>query len=111
MRIEAFGDRTVIVRSYPQILGHFDGESFFADLLAELDGPKGARHVDGRIDKIVQTMACKGAVKAGQRLSADQIRHILQRRSQTGAADTCPHGRPTTIFLSHADLDKQFHRT
>jgi len=111
MTIEAFGDRTVIVRSYPQILGHFDGESFFADLLADLDGPKGARHVDGRIDKIVQTMACKGAVKAGQRLTADQIRHILQRRSQAGPADTCPHGRPTTIFLSHADLDKQFHRT
>jgi hypothetical protein len=39
------------VRAYPQVLGHFDGRSFFQDLLGELDGPDGARRMQDRIER------------------------------------------------------------
>jgi len=111
MEIEPFGERTVIVRSFPQVLGKFDGRTFFRDLMDELEGPDGARKVDGRLETIVKMMACKGAVKAGQRLGPEQLRRLLEQRNETEHADTCPHGRPTTIRLTRAELDKQFHRT
>ncbi len=110
MAIEAFGDRTVIVRSYPQVLGHFDGRTFFQELLDELAGPQGAQEVDGRLEKIVRLMACRGAVKAGKRLSPEQMRHLLESRADAGPTDTCPHGRPTTILLSREELERQFRR-
>jgi len=111
MAIEAFGERTVIVRSYPQVLGHFDGRMFFQDLLDELEGTQGAQKVDGRLEKIVRLMACRGAVKAGKRLSPEQMRHLLESRADAGPTDTCPHGRPTTILLSREELERQFRRT
>lgn len=111
MSIEPFGERTVIVRSFPQILGRFDGRSFFQDLLDELEGPQGVRKVDGRLERLIKMMACRGAVKAGQRLSPEQMRRLLEQRGEAGPIDTCPHGRPTTILLSRKELDKQFRRT
>jgi DNA mismatch repair protein MutL len=50
-------------------------------------------------------------VKAGQRLSPDQMRRLLEQRHEAGPTDNCPHGRPTTITLTRRELDKQFHRT
>ncbi|MFW6189680.1 MAG: DNA mismatch repair endonuclease MutL [Planctomycetota bacterium] len=111
MDIEEFGEQTIIVRSFPQVLGKFDGEAFFRDLLDELEGPEGAQKVDGRVEKIVRMMACKGAVKAGQRLSPEQMREILRARAEEGACGTCPHGRPTTIELTRSELNRQFRRT
>lgn len=110
MEIEAFGDSTVIVRSFPQLLGRFDGQDFFEELLEEFDGPGGVRRVDGRLDKLLKIMACRGAVKSGDRLSPKQIQNILDQRSGAEQTDTCPHGRPTSMILSRHELDKQFGR-
>jgi len=111
MTIEAFGDRTIIVRSFPQVLKRLDAQGFFRDLLDELAEPTTSRDVTGRLEKVIKIMACRGAVKAGQRLSASQVRWLLDKRAQAGPTDTCPHGRPTTISLSRQELDKQFRRT
>ncbi|MFP4176830.1 MAG: DNA mismatch repair endonuclease MutL [Planctomycetota bacterium] len=110
MAVEAFGDNTVIVRSFPQILDHFDGASFFEDLLAELEDTEAPKRVDGRVDQLLKIMACRGAVKAGQRLGAEQIKKLLSQRKQCQQPDTCPHGRPISIVLSRHELDKQFKR-
>ena len=111
MDIEAFGERTVIVRSFPQIMRRFDGKAFFEELLVEMEGPAGVRKVDGRLDRLVKVMACKAAVKAGERLSPEQLRRLLEQRAEYGPTDTCPHGRPTVLHLSRRQLDKQFRRT
>lgn len=111
MEVEEFGESTLIVRAYPQVLGRFDGLTFFRELLDELEGPEGARRVDGRVDRLLKVMACRGAVKAGERLSAAQMRRLLDEREAAGQTDTCPHGRPTSILLTRQELEKQFHRT
>jgi DNA mismatch repair protein MutL len=111
MKIEAFGEKTIIVRSVPQILRKFDGASFFRELIEEFGGPGKARRLDNRIDQLAKLMACKGAVKAGQALDRAQLRKILEQRAAVDNVDTCPHGRPTTILLTRKKLDEQFERT
>ena len=56
-------------------------------------------------------MACKAAVKAGQRLTHDEMAALLARRADTPRTSACPHGRPTTLTLTVAELAKQFKRT
>jgi DNA mismatch repair protein MutL len=101
----------VIVRSYPQMLGRFDARAFLQDVLDELEGPEGTRRVDGRLEKLLKVMACRGAVKAGQRLSAEQMRRLLEEREAAGAGETCPHGRPVSIVIAQRELERQFGRT
>ena len=110
MELEAFGENTIIVRSYPQMLRRFDGRTFFQDLLEELEGPEGVRNVERRLDKLLKLMACRGAIKAGERLSPAQIRNLLEQRAGAGQTDTCPHGRPTAVLITRKELDKQFRR-
>ncbi len=110
MEIDSFGDETVIVRSFPQILGRLDGVEFFRDLLDEANGPEGLRQVDGRVDKLLIVMACRGAVKAGLRLDRDLMRDLLEKRHTLDQPDTCPHGRPVSILLTSSQLEKQFGR-
>ena len=109
--MESFGESTVIVRSYPQLLERFDAESFLRDMLSEFDETGEAGKREKRFEALLKMMACKGAVKAGQRLSAREIKEILRRRDSAGQVDTCPHGRPTTILLSRKQLASQFGRT
>jgi DNA mismatch repair protein MutL len=111
MEIEAFGESTVIVRSFPQVLGRFDGQSFFRELLDEMEGPEGVRRVDGRLERLLKIMACRGAVKAGERLSPRQIRSLMEQRATVADAGTCPHGRPTSILITREELAKHFRRT
>ena len=62
-------------------------------------------------DNMMKMIACKAAVKAGQRLTSAEIASLLQKARQLGgAAATCPHGRPTSIALSREELEKHFLR-
>jgi DNA mismatch repair protein MutL len=59
---------------------------------------------------ILDMMACKAAVKAGDPLTTEEIDALLQRRELAERSSHCPHGRPTTLRLSLRDLERQFHR-
>jgi DNA mismatch repair protein MutL len=93
------------------MLGRFDARAFLQDVLDELEGPEGTRRVDGRLEKLLKVMACRGAVKAGQRLSPEQMRRLLEEREEAGAGETCPHGRPVSIVIARRELERQFGRT
>jgi DNA mismatch repair protein MutL len=55
-------------------------------------------------------MACKRAVKGGERLPQVEIEDIVRRATETDVTPTCPHGRPLVISITHQDLDKRFKR-
>ena len=55
-------------------------------------------------------MACKAAVKAGDKLTTDEIDYLMQLRQLAEDSHHCPHGRPTMIQLSYAELEKKFGR-
>ena len=55
-------------------------------------------------------MACKAAVKAGEKLSAADMAELMAARERFERSSNCPHGRPTTLRLSIEDLERQFGR-
>ncbi len=63
------------------------------------------------MDALAARWACKAAVKAGQKLSDQEIGQLLTEGMAQGSLKHCPHGRPATLRLSLQDLDRQFGRT
>jgi len=59
---------------------------------------------------VVDMMSCKAAIKAGDRLSPDELSRLMQLRDEVERSSSCPHGRPTSVRLSLYDLEKLFHR-
>ena len=57
------------------------------------------------------SIACHGAVRSGQALSDDEMRELVRQLEQAANPHTCPHGRPTMIHLSSAQLEKEFGRS
>jgi DNA mismatch repair protein MutL len=67
--------------------------------------------LEAALHEVLDTMSCKAAVKAGDRLSEGELAELLSRRDVLERASNCPHGRPTTLRLSLAELYRQFGRT
>ena len=65
---------------------------------------------DGLLAELLHMVACKAAVKAGQPLSPPEIAALLERRHLVADSHHCPHGRPTALVFTKADLEKQFGR-
>ena len=61
-------------------------------------------------DDLLHTVACKAAVKYGDRLTPAEVTALLEHRHLTENHHHCPHGRPTALVFSCDDLDKQFKR-
>jgi DNA mismatch repair protein MutL len=107
--ISSFGDHAVQIRSVPIILGQPQAKSFLLELLDELETMRGLTTLEKRRTAVLQ-MACKRAVKGGERLPQVEIEDLIRRATETGVTPTCPHGRPLVISITHQDLDKRFKR-
>jgi DNA mismatch repair protein MutL len=110
LHVEDFGGGTVAVSSYPALLGRIPVAEIFqsvVDVLATKDRPPTREQL---FDRLLATMACKAAVKAGDRLTREEIDYLMQLRPTAEDSHHCPHGRPTSLVFSRHELDKQFRR-
>ena len=103
--IEPFGERGWLVRTVPAVLSRGDWSGALREML---DSPAQAQAE--RDDAISKTLACHGAVRAGQTLTDYEMRALLRQLEQTENPHTCPHGRPTLIQLSIRQLEREFGR-
>ncbi|MCX7591455.1 MAG: DNA mismatch repair protein MutL, partial [Kiritimatiellae bacterium] len=106
-----FGGDTFILDAVPACLGTLKAEFFLVEIARsfELAGARGAK---GRWkEEAIAQAACKAAVKSRDRLSLQEIEHLVIDLAMTEMPYTCPHGRPTLIFTSFKDLDRKFGRT
>lgn len=115
VEIEAFGGDSVLVRALPAMLRSSDAVSLLRDLADELEAdengaPDEMAALDGRLDAVIARMACHGSIRAGRRLSVEEMNALLRQMEETPRAGTCSHGRPTWLKLSKADLEKLFGR-
>jgi DNA mismatch repair protein MutL len=104
--LEHFGRAVYLVRAVPAGL---DGKAALDVLREMLDSP-----ADGQSpwdERMSESIACHGAVRAGQVLGHDEMRQLVRELEQTTVPHTCPHGRPTLIHLSARQLEKEFRRT
>jgi DNA mismatch repair protein MutL len=106
-----FGPDCVAVQSFPAILKDTDVVSFLRDLLDKLSERAHAPGTEVVIHELLDMMACKAAVKAGDPLTADEIDALIARKELVEKSSNCPHGRPTMLRLTVRDLEKQFKRT
>jgi DNA mismatch repair protein MutL len=107
--VEPFGGNTVLVRAVPADLGRIDVRQALSGILDELAA--GGAPLADEMDARLAAAACKrGAVKAGQTLSMDEMRALIDQLEGTASPRTCPHGRPTMILLSQAWMEREFGR-
>ncbi len=111
LEITPFGSDSVAVQSFPALLKDTDVVSFMKDLIDFLTQQTGQTKPDVVIDSVLSMMACKAAVKAGDPLTPEEIDALFEKKELIDKSSSCPHGRPTTLKLTRADLDRQFHRT
>jgi DNA mismatch repair protein MutL len=104
--IEPFGERSYLVRTVPGVLSRGDWLTAVREFL---DDPTGRDKE--RSEAIAKTLACHGAVRAGQTLVDEEIRSLIRQLEQAENPYNCPHGRPTLIHLSIRQLEKEFGRT
>ena len=65
---------------------------------------------EAALHEVLDMMACKAAVKAGDHLTDDEISELVALRDTVDRASRCPHGRPTTIRLTIEQLERLFGR-
>ena len=115
VEIEGFGGQSVLIRALPAMLGTTDAVGLLRDLADELErdehgAPDEMAALDGRLDAVIARMACHGSIRAGRRLSAEEMNALLRQMEATPLAGTCSHGRPTWLKLSRGDLERLFGR-
>lgn len=111
IEITSFGPRQLAILGFPSFLSKLDPVEFVTALLE-----KGEQEIldlseEELLHDVLDMMACKAAVKAGDPLTPQQIDALLLKRHLVDRTSNCPHGRPTTLKLSLKDLEKQFKRT
>ncbi|MGI8967672.1 MAG: DNA mismatch repair endonuclease MutL [Chloroflexota bacterium] len=105
--LEPFGEGACLVRAIPALSGRSSPTQLVREVLDELQNlpePHAAR------ERALAAMACRAAVKAGQILDVHEMRELVEQLEQTLRPNTCPHGRPTMIHLSHLQLEREFGR-
>jgi DNA mismatch repair protein MutL len=109
--VEPFGGDTILVRSYPAMLANIRPVEVLRALLDQLLA--GGKAPDRRdvLDELLHMIACKAAIKAGDRLSPEEMEALLEQRHLVQDTHHCPHGRPTALVFTREDLDRQFKRT
>jgi DNA mismatch repair protein MutL len=103
-----FGGRMINIESVPTILARKSPEKMILKLIDDLSSLRKAGQDMKKA--MAQSIACRGAVMSGDRLTDNEAVGLLIRPLQCENKYSCPHGRPTFIRISRPDLDKQFGR-
>lgn len=111
ININSFGPSTYAIQSFPAMLGKVNPSEFVREIVDIIDHTGVKPEREKLLHHILDMASCKAAIKAGQKLSAQEIEHLLEQRNSTARCGRCPHGRPTSIQFSLKDLEKQFKRT
>ncbi|HLA85813.1 MAG TPA: DNA mismatch repair endonuclease MutL [Thermoguttaceae bacterium] len=111
MSVEPFGGDTVLISGYPAMLANLPPGEVLRELLGPLMTAGHEVKPDELLDDLLHTIACKAAIKAGDRLAPEEITSLLDQRHLVDHAHHCPHGRPTALVFTREELDKRFRRT
>ena len=108
-QVEPFGPNTFMVRAIPALLRQVDPAQALQAIVADLE--QGDKPLQDKIEARIIRRVCKtAAIKAGQTLSLQEMEALVRQLEACHNPHTCPHGRPTLIHLSVAQLAKEFGR-
>jgi DNA mismatch repair protein MutL len=108
--LEPFGAGAVMVREVPALLGDTDVKGLVRDLAREALSESEGSLLLQRLEAVCSTMACHGSVRAGRRLTAEEMNALLREMEATPHSGQCNHGRPTYVELKLGDIERLFGR-
>jgi len=108
--IEEFGTGTLLVNAHPVMFRRAGLSQIIREMAEQLATSEKQPTRRDLLDSMLHMMSCKAAIKSGQRLTPEEIASLLAQRHLVDDAHHCPHGRPTALTLSQADLDRRFGR-
>jgi DNA mismatch repair protein MutL len=108
--VESFGPGAVLVRETPALLGEVEVQGLIKDIADDLAENDQALALKERLGEVCGTLACRGSVRAGRRLTAAEMNALLRQMEATPHSGQCNHGRPTYVELKLADIEKLFGR-
>jgi DNA mismatch repair protein MutL len=108
--VEPFGPDAIIVREVPAMLGQMDLKGLMRDLADDIAETGNALSLKERLEEVAGTLACHTSVRAGRRLTAEEMNALLREMESTPHSGQCNHGRPTYVELKLSDIEKLFGR-
>ncbi|MEO1015098.1 MAG: DNA mismatch repair endonuclease MutL [Pseudomonadota bacterium] len=108
--LEPFGEDAVLVRETPALLGAVDAGDLVRRLADDIAAFGEGLALKERLEEVCSSMACRGSVRAGRRMTGDEMNALLRQMEATPHSGQCNHGRPTYVELKLADIEKLFGR-
>ena len=108
--LEAFGSEAFLVRAVPAALAKEDPAALVRDLAEDLAAESGGQSLDRRRERLLVTLSCRSAIKAGDALSYGETTELLDALVATARPYTCPHGWPIVMTISNFEIDRKFNR-
>jgi DNA mismatch repair protein MutL len=106
--IKHFGGRSVLVTAVPSIVRKKSGEVLLREILAQVQ--EEGRQEKDKIKAVAKSFACHGSVQAGETLTREEMRYLVEKLFSTKEPYSCPHGRPTVVNFPLSELNKRFGR-
>jgi DNA mismatch repair protein MutL len=110
LEVADFGGGTVLLSSYPALLGRRSPQGLLRAVVDHLVSQERLPAREVLFNDLLSLMACHAAVRAGDRLTPEEMTALVALRDLAGDTHHCPHGRPTALLFSRQDLDRQFRR-
>jgi len=110
IEIDDFGGDTILISAYPTMLRKSSPGDVLRQALESIIAAGKDPDARDLLNHLLNSMACKAAIKAGDRLSSEEITSLLEQRDLYQDTHHCPHGRPTALFFSRDELDRMFGR-
>jgi len=108
--ISEFGGEAFIVDAVPACLGNASASSIVGEVARSLEKAGARGGTERWAEEAVAQASCKSAVKARDALSVQEVEQLVIDLARAEMPYTCPHGRPTVVFMSYQELHKKFGR-
>jgi DNA mismatch repair protein MutL len=108
--VEAFGSRTIAVKTAPAGVEASDIEHMLHEILDQFEREDQVLNLDVIRARIAASIACHAAIKVNMPLEQNKMEWLLKELAKTDAPMSCPHGRPVVLRYSLKDIQKAFKR-
>lgn len=105
-RLEEMGGRSYALKEYPGIFKEDEAKDIFLSLLEDVQEER----IEDKKHKLLATLACKTAVKAGEVLTREKMEYLVDELFKTSNFSLCPHGRPITVKIQKGEIEKGLKR-
>ncbi len=109
--IREFGGSSYVISAIPALGRHMAPTELFLDILEQFGASSSSKREGSLLEDVLASMACKAAVKAGDKLPTEEIEALLGNMAKADLFSHCPHGRPVLKNFSANDIKKWFHRS